>query len=197
MIPDSPWGRFLGLLLIFGLGQLLYVGAVNPQVLVHRAWLKKGTETWDWVWLGVFTPAFLAIPAVAAFDANSGSSPLPPWTEPTGLVFFLLGLGLFLRAMGENPFFEKTVRIQSERGHHVIDSGPYRFVRHPGYVGLLAWIISFPPLLASERAFIPAAVTIVAVVVRTALEDRTLHAKLPGYADYATRVRFRLVPGLW
>ena len=118
MIPDSPWGRFLGLLLIFGLGQLLYVGVVNPQVLVHR-------------------------------------------------------------------------------GHYVIDSGPYRFVRHPGYVGLLAWIFSFPPLLASERAFIPAAVTIVAVVVRTALEDRTLHAKLPGYADYATRVRFRLVPGLW
>ncbi len=197
MIPDSPWGRFVGLMLIFGFGQLLYVGAVNPQVLGHRMWLKKGTETWDWVWFAVFAPLFFAIPAVAGFDANSGSAPLPPWAEPIGLALFLLGGGLFLRAMGENPFFEKTVRIQSERGHHTVDTGPYRFVRHPGYVGMLAFILSLPPLLSSARAFIPALGAIAALVVRTSLEDRTLQAKLPGYADYAARVRYRLFPGVW
>jgi protein-S-isoprenylcysteine O-methyltransferase Ste14 len=194
---DAPWGRFVGLMLIFGLGQLLYVGIVNPQILGHRMWLKKGTEAWDWLWFAVFTPLFVAIPAVANAEANSGSAPLPPWTEPAGLVLFVLGVGLFVRAMGENPFFEKTVRIQSERGHYVVDTGPYRFVRHPGYVGLLALILSLPPLLDSTRAFFPAAAAMASVLVRTALEDRTLRRKLTGYGDYATRVRYRLMPGVW
>jgi len=148
-------------------------------------WLKKGTEAWDWAWFAVFTPWFFAIPAVANIDANSGSAPLPAWTDPVGFVLFLLGVGLFVRAMGENPFFEKTVRIQNERGHYVVDPGPYRLVRHPGYVGLLALILSFPPLLDSTRAFLPAAGTMASVLVRTALEDRTLRAKLGGYDDYA------------
>ena len=99
--------------------------------------------------------------------------------------------------MGENPFFEKTVRIQSERGHRVVDTGPYRLVRHPGYLGFFAWILSTPLLLGSWWAFGPAVVSVAAVVVRTALEDRTLKAELPGYADYARCVRYRLIPGLW
>ena len=197
MTPDSPWGRFLGLLIIFGAAQLVYVPFVNPDMLSHRMELKKGTEVWDWVWLGAFVPAFMAIPAVAAFDARSGLAPLPLLAVRTGFVFFFLGLGLFVRAMGENPFFEKTVRIQRERDHHVINTGPYRFVRHPGYVGMIIWIMAFPPLLGSSWAFIPAAITVVALVVRTALEDRTLHTKLAGYPEYAERVRFRLIPRLW
>lgn len=159
--------------------------------------LKKGTEKWDFAWHAVFAATFLTIPAVAAHEAGAGVAPLAPWAGPVGLALFLLGGGLFLRAMGENPFFEKTVRIQTERGHHVVDTGPYRFVRHPGYVGLIALTLSFPPILGSTRAFIPASIAVASLVVRTALEDRTLQAKLPGYADYATRVRFRLVPRLW
>jgi protein-S-isoprenylcysteine O-methyltransferase Ste14 len=96
-----------------------------------------------------------------------------------------------------NPFFEKTVRIQTEHGHHVIDTGPYAFVRHPGYLGFAGWMVSIPLLLASAWAFIPALLAVVGIVVRTALEDRTLYAELPGYAEYTTRVHFRLVPGIW
>jgi protein-S-isoprenylcysteine O-methyltransferase Ste14 len=99
--------------------------------------------------------------------------------------------------MAENPFFEKTVRIQSERDHYVIDTGPYRVVRHPGYVGLVPWVLSIPLLLVSARAFLPAGLAVISLLVRTALEDRTLHKKLPGYAEYAARVRSRLVPGVW
>jgi len=196
MTPD-PWARFLGLILIFGFAQIVYVPLVNPDILQHRMGLKKGTEAWDWVWVGVFMLAFIAIPVVADIDASSGLEPLPLWAVQTGFVFFFLGLAIFLRAMGENPFFEKTVRIQHERNHHVIDTGQYRFVRHPGYVGLIIWVAAFPPLLGSTWAFIPAAITVLAIVIRTALEDRTLHRKLPGYVEYAERVRFRLIPGAW
>ncbi len=192
-----PGPAFMGLIAAFILAHLVYVPLANPEILVHRALLKKGTETWDWVWLGVFTSLLIAIGVVASLDIRSGWAPLPLWVWPIGLVSFVLGGGLFLRAMGENPFFEKTVRIQSERGHHVIDTGPYRSVRHPGSVGMLAWILSFPLLLTSAWALLPAALAVISLVIRTALEDRMLQKKLPGYADYAARVRSRLIPGVW
>ncbi len=99
--------------------------------------------------------------------------------------------------MGVNPFFEKTVRIQTERGHHVIDSGPYRYVRHPGYVGLFGWSLSAPLLLGSWWAFIPATLSVFALVIRTALEDQTLRDELAGYEEYVSRVHYRLIPGIW
>ena len=197
MIGDSPWGAFVGLVAVFMLASFVYLGLVNPEVIVRRMFPGKGTETWDWVWAGVFYPVFVAIFVVAGHDIRSGWAPLPPWVWPIGLVFFVLGSGLFLRAMGENPFFEKTVRIQHEHGHHVIDTGPYRTVRHPGYVGFIAWLLSVPLLLTSTWALLPTALTAIGLVIRTALEDRTLQKKLPGYADYAVRVRFRLIPRVW
>jgi len=96
-----------------------------------------------------------------------------------------------------NPFFEKTVRIQSEHDHQVIDCGPYAFVRHPGYVGFLGWILTTPVLLGSSWAWPPAILAAGALVVRTWLEDRTLRDELAGYADYAERVPNRLIPGVW
>jgi protein-S-isoprenylcysteine O-methyltransferase Ste14 len=99
--------------------------------------------------------------------------------------------------MGVNPFFEKTVRIQTERGHRVIDTGPYRFVRHPGYLGFFGWGLSTPLLLGSWWAFLPALLSMVSLVIRTALEDRTLREELAGYREYASKVRYRLIPGIW
>ena len=118
---------------------------------------------------------------------------------------WLLGLGLYVCflvvltwCMVVNPHFEKSVRIQEDRGHKVIDRGPYGMVRHPGYVAtMLGFIFATPLLLGSWWAFIPAFVTVVCLVARTALEDRTLLDELPGYAAYARRVRYRLVPGIW
>jgi protein-S-isoprenylcysteine O-methyltransferase Ste14 len=197
MADGSIWRDFWALVALWALAQFVYVGSVNPQILKHRIGLKKGTERWDWVWFSVFVPVLSGIFVVANLDLRANGGLLPHWARPVGLVLFVLGGGLFLRAMGENPFFEKTVRIQSERGHYVIETGPYRFVRHPGYVGMVAWVISFPLLLTSRWALLPAGLTVICLVVRTALEDRTLHKKLPGYADYATRVRSRLMPGVW
>lgn len=99
--------------------------------------------------------------------------------------------------MAANPFFEKTVRIQTEHGHRVVDTGPYATIRHPGYVGLCAILGSTPLLLASVLTTLPVLLAVLAIGVRTVLEDRTLHAELAGYEEYATRVRFRLVPGVW
>jgi len=97
-----------------------------------------------------------------------------------------------------NTFFEKTVRVQIDRDHRVIDAGPYKFVRHPGYLSILVGgIFASPLLLNSWWAFVPAALCAVSLVIRTALEDRTLLKGLPGYEEYALRTRYRLFPGVW
>jgi protein-S-isoprenylcysteine O-methyltransferase Ste14 len=176
---------------------LIYLQRVNPDVITHRMVIKAGTETWDKIWGAVFGILFPAIYVVAGLDARWGWSPMPAWSWGIGVGLFLLSGGVLVRSMGENPFFEKTVRIQTDRGHRVIDTGPYGVVRHPGYVGFLGWLVSVPLLLGSAWAFAPAAAAMLGLVVRTALEDRTLQAKLPGYCDYAARVRWRLIPGVW
>jgi protein-S-isoprenylcysteine O-methyltransferase Ste14 len=99
--------------------------------------------------------------------------------------------------MVENRFFSGTVRIQTDREHVVVSGGPYRLVRHPGYAGSLLATICVPVVLGSWWAWVPACVSVAALVVRTALEDRVLRRELDGYAAYAARTRHRLVPGVW
>jgi len=99
--------------------------------------------------------------------------------------------------MASNRFFSTSVRIQFDRGHTVCSSGPYRYVRHPGYVGMIVYFLATPVLVGSLWGAIPAMATAVLFVVRTRMEDRTLLQKLPGYREYAARVRFRLFPGVW
>ncbi len=99
--------------------------------------------------------------------------------------------------MSVNKFAEMTVRIQTDRGHTVVDTGPYAIVRHPFYVGAFLWFAGIPLSLGSYWAIIPAAITVLLLVARTALEDRTLQNELGCQKDYATRVRYRLIPGMW
>jgi protein-S-isoprenylcysteine O-methyltransferase Ste14 len=96
-----------------------------------------------------------------------------------------------------NTHFETVVRIQADRGHRVVTTGPYGLVRHPGYVGVSLLALGTPLIVGSAYGLIPAALTVITLVVRTALEDRTLGAELPGYADYAAQTRHRLLPGIW
>ncbi len=176
----------------------LYLRRVNPEVIEHRLRLGKGTKRWDIVWSLCFTPLFMAIYIIAGFDAVRFEwSTMPLWLWPLGLALWLPGFILFSWSMGVNPFFEKTVRIQVERGHHVIDSGPYAFVRHPGYLGFFGWALSTPLLLGSWWALLPSLLSIAAMVIRTALEDRMLREELAGYREYAGRVCYRLLPGIW
>lgn len=176
----------------------VYLRNQNPELIEHRMRFGKGTKWWDKLWLVLFTPLFMAVHVVAGLDAGRfGWTAMSPFWWPIGLFMFLFGAILLIWAMGVNPFFEKTVRIQTERGHRVIDTGPYRYVRHPGYVGFFGWILSAPFLLGSWWALIPSTLAVVAIVARTALEDRTLREELPGYLEYAGRVRYRLIPNVW
>jgi protein-S-isoprenylcysteine O-methyltransferase Ste14 len=99
--------------------------------------------------------------------------------------------------MGANAFFSAVVRIQTDRGHQVADRGPYRFIRHPGYLGAIAFSLGVPLLLESWWALIPGLMSVILFLVRTHLEDQTLQEELPGYSEYAQKVRFRLFPGFW
>jgi protein-S-isoprenylcysteine O-methyltransferase Ste14 len=175
-----------------------YVARRNPLVMQRRRRIGGDTKRWDLIWVAAFWPLMAAIAVVAGEDrAAHGRATLPAALWPAGLAGFAAAMRVSARAMVANPFFEGTVRIQRESGHRVIDAGPYRIVRHPGYVALAAWALASPLLLLSARAFAPALAAAAWVVVRTALEDATLRRELPGYPEYARRVRWRLVPGLW
>jgi len=195
-------GWTLGWIYLGLLGAGLMVNLVcllrwNRELIGRRMRLGKGTKPWDIVWSVLIAPVMIAVFVVAWLESRE-RAPIPPdaaWV--LGLLLFLPGWALITWSMAVNPFFEKTVRIQTDRSHRVIDGGPYATVRHPGYVGFAAWFLATPLLLGTHWAFVPAVLTVVGLVVRTALEDRTLRAELPGYAEYASRVRFRLVPGVW
>jgi protein-S-isoprenylcysteine O-methyltransferase Ste14 len=135
---------------------------------------------------------------VAALDHRHGwTTPLPTWVNVVGLLLCALGYGFGTWALVENRFFSSTVRIQTDRGHQVCDSGPYRFVRHPGYAGTVLAVVGIPLALDTLWAFVAAGFALIVSVIRTALEDRTLMKELVGYREYARRVRYRLFPGLW
>jgi protein-S-isoprenylcysteine O-methyltransferase Ste14 len=169
----------------------------NPELIRRRVGFRSGTKIWDIAFLiAWFTPTVIAI-FVVAYDAAIDIRGTTGAVWFLGLVIFVAGWALSIWAMVVNPFFEKTVRIQTEHEHHVIDNGPYAYVRHPGYVGFIGWLISTPVLLSSIWAFVPALLALAGLVLRTALEDRTLQAELAGYDSYAARVRFRLIPGVW
>lgn len=194
----APGWLYLAMITINAGINYAYILRTNPELIASRMRMGKGTKTWDKIWMGAFTPIFLAVYVVAALDAGRyGWSAMPFLLWPLGLALFLPGTILFTWSMAVNPFFEKTVRIHTERGHRVIDTGPYRYVRHPGYVGFVGWAVSAPLLLCSWWAFIPSVLSVIAIFIRTALEDRTLREELPGYIEYASRVRYRLIPLIW
>jgi protein-S-isoprenylcysteine O-methyltransferase Ste14 len=171
----------------------------RPDLLVERSQMQEGTKTWDKflsVGMALFGP--LAIFIAAGLDARFGwTGSLSPLVQVVGLALALAGSLFSLWSMVANAFFASTVRIQTDRGHQVVQSGPYGFVRHPGYAGMIVFDLATPLALLSLWAFIPALLTVVIIVVRTALEDRTLQQELPGYAEYARRVRARLLPGIF
>ena len=148
--------------------------------------------------LGLLIPAMVSILPVAALDDGRFRwLPMPWWVCLMGYSLLIAGMVGLTWAESVNKFFEPTVRIQTDRGHKVIDTGPYRIMRHPGYVFSFAFFLGIPLALGSLWGLIPAMLMCLMLVVRTVLEDRTLQAELPGYREYAQRVRYRLIPGVW
>lgn len=172
----------------------------HPDLLAERArsLSAQGAKPWDrWLSPLVGVGGGL-VPVVAGVDRLLEAS--PPFGAPlkaAGLALLVGGYALGSYALIENRFFSGVVRIQAERGHHVVTGGPYRWVRHPGYVGGVLAYAGTPLLLESWWALLPALALTALLVVRTHLEDRTLHDELPGYREYAGRVRYRLLPGVW
>jgi protein-S-isoprenylcysteine O-methyltransferase Ste14 len=176
----------------------LFILRVNPVIFRARSRFQPGTKAWDKILLAVTLPAMVAILPLAALDAGRFHwSQISLWVVAVGYALTLGGVAIAAWAQAVNPYFEPGVRIQSERHQHVIDTGPYRWVRHPGYSSALMLFFGMALALGSLWALIPAAFASAILVVRTVLEDRLLHAELPGYLGYARRVRWRLFPGFW
>jgi protein-S-isoprenylcysteine O-methyltransferase Ste14 len=170
----------------------------SPELLAERSNVKAG-KSWDKAL--VATTVLLGPVATwvtAGLDTRfHWSDRMPRLAFIGGVVVAVLAAALVAWAMRSNRFFSAVVRIQKDRGHSVVTAGPYRFVRHPGYAGMSAFTLATPLILDSRWAFAPATATAAMTVLRTVLEDRTLHNELDGYANYARRVKYRLAPGIW
>lgn len=172
----------------------------HPDLLAERARFmqQEDTKPWDKRLAPLLGLGGALVLLVAGLDRLWGWS--PAFSGPLkllALALILAGYALGSYALIANRFFSGTVRIQTERGHHVVSSGPYRWLRHPGYAGALVAYLATPFFLDSAWAFLPTLFVMAVLVVRTALEDRTLRAELAGYREYAGQVRYRLLPGVW
>jgi protein-S-isoprenylcysteine O-methyltransferase Ste14 len=189
------------LIFVAGIGGRIFAEKRHPGLLVERVTSMKTLDAkpWDKV-LAPLMAISLSFPIVivAGLDHRYGWTPLfPIWLNILGLVLIALGYAFAAWAFIENRFFSSTVHIQVDRGHSVCDSGPYRIVRHPGYAGNLLSLAGIIMALDSMWTLIPAVAALVIAVIRITLEDRTLHEELPGYRDYARRIRYRLFPGIY
>jgi protein-S-isoprenylcysteine O-methyltransferase Ste14 len=185
---------FSGFLLVYG----LWVSQNDPGQINERSHTGQNTKSWDKVILVVYTILLLSMLILAGLDAGRfrwAAAPLAlqilGWLGVTfaGLVIF--------RTAAVNTYLSRTVRIQDDRGQKVIDTGPYARVRHPMYMGVIVLMVSIPLLLGSLWALVPGGLIGILFVLRATLEDRTLLKELPGYPEYANRVRYRLLPGIW
>jgi protein-S-isoprenylcysteine O-methyltransferase Ste14 len=190
---------YVGIFLAFDAATALVVIPRSPELLIERSRRNQDVKSWDKVIMPVaagLLPLFSWI--IAGLDQRFGWGPEVRLSlQAAGLVLTVIGHAIVVWAMGANAFFSVIVRIQEERGHSVAAGGPYRWIRHPGYVGAILFSLAIPFLLSSWWALIPSMGSVILYVLRTSLEDRTLIDELPGYADYVKRVKFRLIPGVW
>jgi len=197
------WQAWVYSLLIVaaGIGGRIWAERRHPGLLAERQNIEniQAAKDWDKV-LAPLMALSVSFPLVivAGMDHRRGWSPeFPLWLTLLGFILISLGYAFGVWALVENRFFSSTVRIQTDRGHVVCDSGPYRIVRHPGYAGNILPLLGIVLALGSVWTLIPAAVALIIAVIRTVLEDQTLQEELPGYRDYARRVRYRLIPGIY
>ena len=192
---DLPW--FWAVLAVHS--ALLTVGMSSIDPALRRERLKPGPGGRDRYLRLIALPFILAHLIVAGLDVGRShwSGPMPVGVQAVALIGYAAGMALSVYAMLSNRFFSPVVRIQHERGHTLVTSGPYRFVRHPGYVGAILASACGGVALGSWWSLVPLAPFAVLFLRRTAVEDRMLRADLDGYVGYAERVRYRLVPGLW
>ena len=197
------WQAWLYSLMIFaaGIGGRMWAEQRHPGLMAERQSIEsiQDAKTWDKV-LAPLMAVSIGFPMVivAGLDHRyHWSTEFPLWLIVIGFMLISLGYAFAAWALAENRFFSSVVRIQTDRGHVVCDSGPYRFVRHPGYSGSILALLGIVLALSSVWTLIPAGVALIIAVIRTALEDQTLQEELLGYRDYSQHVRYRLFPGIY
>ncbi|PKO05771.1 MAG: isoprenylcysteine carboxylmethyltransferase family protein [Chloroflexi bacterium HGW-Chloroflexi-3] len=181
---------------ITGAGIVIY--RTNPDLFAERLGSRRGGKSWDTIimsLLGIVQLGRYII--VGLVQRNSWSGEFSFSSQFVALVLCILGYALVVWATYSNAFFSQNVRLQPERSQKVIMDGPYRFLRHPAYVGALLFELVVSILLGSWWSMIASGITVVLLIIRTALEDQTLQTELPGYPDYVKKVRFRIIPGVW
>ncbi|WJG09424.1 isoprenylcysteine carboxylmethyltransferase family protein [Aliiglaciecola sp. LCG003] len=196
----QAWSYSL-LILAAGIGGRVWAEQRHPGLTAERQNIEniQSAKAWDKV-LAPLMAVSIGFPMVivAGLDHRYNWSPeFPLWLMVIGFILISLGYAYAVWALAENRFFSSVVRIQTDRGHVVCDSGPYQFVRHPGYAGNVVALFGIVLALGSVWTLIPTVVALIITVIRTALEDQTLHEELPGYRDYARRVRYRLIPWIY
>ena len=193
-----PGWVFNGLNIFFII--LAYVILLDRKDLIkERLKPGKGMKKWDKIYYAISTPIFFIILIFSILDAGRfGWGPQVPISIMIfGIILYIIGQTIVLWAKQTNNFFSSVVRIQSDRNQEVCKDGPYRFVRHPGYVGGVLFTIAIPLVLGSFLGLIPLPLAILLLFIRTHLEDKTLQKELTGYTDYTKEVRYRLLPGIW
>lgn len=197
---DLGW-LYTGSMILYTFISRIIAIRLHPGFARERATASamQDTKSWDkWIvpLIALWLP-FLAV-LVAGLDKRLGwSTTMPDWVHWLGLALLVFGYSVGTWAMAANAYFSSHVRIQKDRGQTVVSTGPYAIVRHPAYITGAIAMCGIPLLLDSLLAFPPVILLCIGIVIRTALEDKTLLAELPGYQEYAGKVRFRLVPGVW
>jgi protein-S-isoprenylcysteine O-methyltransferase Ste14 len=196
----EAWVFALILFLGFILSRLL-AARKHPGIIAERAnsLQNENAKPWDKTLAPLMALGGIVVPLLAGFEERFNWSP-QPFSLPikiAAIAVMILAYVFSSWAMIENAYFSGIVRLQTDRGQTVCSSGPYRWTRHPGYVGAVWSYLAMPFLLDSKWAFIPVAVLLIVTIIRTKLEDKMLQAELPGYSDYAAKVKYRLFPGVW
>lgn len=191
---------WLLLLLYFTMvsGVMIWMKKKAPGLLKERMSRNKEIKSWDKILMTIYSFLLIILLVVPGLDAvRFGWSNVPLFAKILGFIGYFPALFFGFWAMKENAYASDVVRIQEDRGHTVCTTGPYRFVRHPMYVGVILFILCFPLSLGSLYSLLPASLIIVLFIIRTSLEDKALQKELPGYKEYAQKVRYRLFPGVW
>ncbi|MDY6865605.1 MAG: isoprenylcysteine carboxylmethyltransferase family protein [Halobacteriota archaeon] len=170
-----------------------------PELANQRGEIQEGAKSWDKkLILLYFFVTIIVIPVVVGLDVGRfGWSTLDSSYILVGICLYTVSYILIQWAMFSNTHFEGLVRIQKDRGHKVVSTGPYKYVRHPGYIGMILLVLSLPLVIGSIYGLIPAGIAIFLLIIRTSLEDKTLQLELDGYSEYAKKVKYRLLPGVW
>ncbi len=179
-------------------------GLLNLRGAPRKAMRSSSMKGFDKIFFAIYVPLFMLIPIIAGLEVLGlfwfcplSALMMPSWLIIIGLVFVIIGESVFGWAMVVNPFFHGLFKIQDTRGHLIISTGPYRYIRHPGYLGQLLYYLGVPLLLGTWVTFLLGLIMMLAFIYRTAKEDQSLRNELEGYEEYENRVKKRLFPGIW